>query len=200
MTSDGGAGDNLSRGYALAVVSAAILSTTAIFIRYLTQTYRMPALVLALWRDGLVALTVLPVLWRLCPARLRVGGRHLPYLAAYGFVLASFNGLWVLSVALNGAAVTSTRPIAASCRFPSESTSEGRAEEIEPTNTATAASKPRWSRRALPRWALIDVEPRDLDMAVARFQLSVCGCVGRYCPRTLMRIAYRPLRAVMNSV
>ena len=38
---------NLTRGYTVAVVSAAILSTTAIFIRHLTQTYRMPALVLA---------------------------------------------------------------------------------------------------------------------------------------------------------
>jgi len=97
---------NLTRGYAIAVASAAILSTTAIFIRHLTQTYRMPALVLAFWRDGLVALTLLAVLSALWPALLRGIYPHLRYLIAYGFVLASFNGLWVLSVALNGAAIS----------------------------------------------------------------------------------------------
>jgi hypothetical protein len=50
---------NLTRGYTLALISAAFLSTTAIFIRYLTQTFQLPALVLACWRDGLVALTLL---------------------------------------------------------------------------------------------------------------------------------------------
>jgi len=38
---------HLSRGYAIALAAAAILSTTAIFIRHLTQTYHIPALVLA---------------------------------------------------------------------------------------------------------------------------------------------------------
>ena len=52
---------NLARGYPIAVVAAAFLSTTAIFIRHLTQTYQVPALVLALWRDVFVALTLLPV-------------------------------------------------------------------------------------------------------------------------------------------
>ncbi|MFC2063986.1 hypothetical protein ACFLXB_02690 [Chloroflexota bacterium] len=42
---------NLSRGYFAALASAGILSTTAIFIRYLTQTYQIPALVLTSWRD-----------------------------------------------------------------------------------------------------------------------------------------------------
>ncbi len=97
---------NLTRGYVVAVVSAAILSTTAIFIRHLTQTYRMPALVLAFWRDGLVVLTLLAVLAALWPALLRGVRPHLGYLVGYGFVLASFNGLWVLSVALNGAAIS----------------------------------------------------------------------------------------------
>ena len=40
------------------------------------------------------------------PALLRAGRRHLPYLAAYGLVLAVFNSLWTLSVALNGAALS----------------------------------------------------------------------------------------------
>ena len=96
---------NLSRGYAYALVSAGILATTAIFIRYLTQTYQLPALVLAFWRDGLVALTLLLILRWLKPNLLRIERRHLGYLVGYGFVLAIFNSSWTLSVAINGAAL-----------------------------------------------------------------------------------------------
>ncbi len=97
---------DLTRGYAIALVSAAILSTTAILIRHLTQTYALPALVLAFWRDGFVALTVLLALGLLRPSLLRVERPHLLYLVGYGLVLASFNALWTHSVALNGAAVS----------------------------------------------------------------------------------------------
>jgi drug/metabolite transporter (DMT)-like permease len=96
---------NLTRGYSIALVSAAILSTTAILIRYLTQTYDLPALVLAFWRDVFVVVTMLLVLGVLAPRWLWVTRRHLLYLIAYGCVLACFNALWTLSVALNGAAV-----------------------------------------------------------------------------------------------
>ncbi|HOU14872.1 MAG TPA: DMT family transporter [Anaerolineae bacterium] len=96
---------HLTRGYTLALISAAFLSTTAIFIRYLTLTYAIPPLVLAFWRDVFVVLTLLPVLSVLRPALLRVERRHLLYLAAYGLVLSLFNILWTFSVALNGAAV-----------------------------------------------------------------------------------------------
>lgn len=96
---------NLSRGYAYALVSAGILATTAIFIRYLTQSYHLPALVLAFWRDGLVALTLLLILRGLKPALLHIERRHLSYLLGYGFVLAVFNSSWTLSVAINGAAL-----------------------------------------------------------------------------------------------
>ncbi len=97
---------NLTRGYSIAVVSAVILSTTAIFIRYLTQTYQIPALVLAFWRDLFVALTLLPVLRMIRPGLLRVKRADLRYLIIYGLVLAIFNSLWTLSVALNGAAIS----------------------------------------------------------------------------------------------
>ncbi|TAM51795.1 MAG: DMT family transporter [Acidobacteria bacterium] len=100
------AGLSSARGYAIALASAAVLSTTAIFIRHLTQTYRMPALVLAFWRDGLVFLTLLAVLAAARPALLPVARRHLPYLAGYGLMLATFNAAWTLSVALNGAALS----------------------------------------------------------------------------------------------
>ena len=79
---------NLAHGYPIAVVAAAFLSTTAIFIRHLTQTYQVPALVLALWRDVFVALTLLPVLRLFYPALLRVNRQHLRYLAAYGLLLS----------------------------------------------------------------------------------------------------------------
>jgi len=97
---------SLTRGYAIALISAVILSTTAIFIRYLTQTYQIPALVLAFWRDVIVFLTLLPILALLRPLLLRAQRRHLFFLIIYGFVLAIFNALWILSVALNGAAVS----------------------------------------------------------------------------------------------
>lgn len=94
-----------TRGYVSALISAVILSTTAIFIRHLSQTYHMPALILAFWRDLFVAITLLLVL-RLARTRLlHVARADLRYLVGYGIVLAVFNALWTLSVALNGAAV-----------------------------------------------------------------------------------------------
>ena len=97
---------NLTRGYTIALISAMILSTTAIFIRHLTQTYHLPSLVLAFWRDCLVVLTLLLVLGLRRPRLLRVTRRHLLYLIVYGLILAIFNALWTLSVALNGAAIS----------------------------------------------------------------------------------------------
>ena len=88
------------------MTSAVILSTTAIFIRYLTQTYQMPAMVLAFWRDLFVALTILPILALFHPGLLKIRRSDLRYLVIYGLVLAIFNSLWTLSVALNGAAIS----------------------------------------------------------------------------------------------
>jgi drug/metabolite transporter (DMT)-like permease len=96
---------NLVRGYPIALISSAILATTAIFIRYLTETYHLPALVLAFWRDSFVAISLLPVLYWLRPQLLRVKRQALPYLLAYGLLLACFNSAWILSVAVNGAAI-----------------------------------------------------------------------------------------------
>ncbi len=96
---------HLTRGYAIALAAAAILSTTAIFIRHLTQTYHIPALVLAFWRDGFVCLTLLPILGVLNSRLLQLKRQHLLYLIGYGLLLAAFNATWTLSVALNGAAV-----------------------------------------------------------------------------------------------
>jgi drug/metabolite transporter (DMT)-like permease len=97
---------SFTRGYTIALISAVILSTTAILIRYLTQTYRVPPLVLAFWRDGFVALTLLPALRLLRPSLLRVTRRDLFYLVVYGLMLAIFNTLWTFAVALSGAAIS----------------------------------------------------------------------------------------------
>lgn len=97
--------ESANRGYLAALSSAAILSTTAVFIRYLTETYHMPPLLLAFWRSFFVVLTLLLWLGLRRTSLLRLPRRHLPYLLVYGFVLAVFNGLWTVSVALNGAAV-----------------------------------------------------------------------------------------------
>jgi drug/metabolite transporter (DMT)-like permease len=96
----------LTRGYTFAFISAVILSTTAIFIRFLTQNYHLPALVLAIWREVIVALTMLVILGLFKPALLRVERRHVRFLVLYGLALAIFNSLWTLSVSLNGAAVS----------------------------------------------------------------------------------------------
>jgi drug/metabolite transporter (DMT)-like permease len=105
MTSAQGRGPSQAKGYAIAVAAAAFLSTTAIFIRYLSLAFAIPALVLALWRDVFLVATLVPVFAIAKPAILRVPARRLPYLALYGLVLALFNALWTLSVSLNGAAV-----------------------------------------------------------------------------------------------
>jgi drug/metabolite transporter (DMT)-like permease len=105
----------LARGYTAGLAAAAVLSTTAIFIRHLTQTYGIPALVLAFWRNTFVVLTLTAfVLLRHGSVSLRGTDRstllrlrrgQLPFLILYGLVLAIFNAMWTLSVALNGAAV-----------------------------------------------------------------------------------------------
>ena len=96
---------DLARGYTIALLSAVFLSTTAIFIRHLTLTYQMPALVLAFWRDVFVVITLLAGMGLARPQLLKRPSKHLPYLAGYGLVLAVFNAMWTLSVSLNGAAV-----------------------------------------------------------------------------------------------
>lgn len=96
---------NFSRGYSIALVSAVVLSSTAIFIRYLTQTYHIPALVLAFWRDLFVIFSLIVVLGFTKPAQLKVHPQYLPFFILYGLVLATFNAFWTLSVSINGAAI-----------------------------------------------------------------------------------------------
>jgi drug/metabolite transporter (DMT)-like permease len=96
---------HFSGGFFIALVSSAILSTTGIFVRYLTTNYQMPALVLALWRAIFVTLTLMVVLGVGKRRLLSLSRGQLGYLIIYGLVLAVFNSIWTLSVSINGAAV-----------------------------------------------------------------------------------------------
>ena len=97
--------DDKNKGFLLAFGSAVVLSLTAIFIRHLTQTYHLPALVLAYWRELFTAAGLFIFFVFRNPVRLHGVKSHIGYLAAYGLTLALFNALWTLSVSLNGAAV-----------------------------------------------------------------------------------------------
>jgi drug/metabolite transporter (DMT)-like permease len=96
----------LTQGYLICILGTCIWSLTAIFIRFLTERYDLPPLVLAFWRDLIVFLGLGLVLAVFARRRLFVDRRHLGFLALYGLLLAVFNSLWTASVALNGAAVS----------------------------------------------------------------------------------------------
>lgn len=96
---------NSAKGYLVALVSAVFLSTTSIFIRHLITEFDIPPLVLACWRNVIVVATLVPAMLLINPSLLRAGFANIPFLAAFGFMLGGFNGLWTLSVAFNGAAV-----------------------------------------------------------------------------------------------
>ncbi|MEW5872079.1 MAG: EamA family transporter [Chloroflexota bacterium] len=93
-------------GYLICVAATVFWSSTAVFIRYLTETYRLPPLVLAFWRDLMLAVSLGLVLAVFQPAILRVERRFWRFLFLYGLELSLFNSLWTVSVALNGAAVS----------------------------------------------------------------------------------------------
>jgi len=95
-----------NRGYLICFMGTVLWSFTAIFIRYLNDAYNMPPLVLAFWRDALVFLGLVIVFLLVAPARLRVSRSNLAFLLLYGLVLSLFNSLWTVSVALNGAAIS----------------------------------------------------------------------------------------------
>ncbi len=98
---------NHAKGVFIALVGTGAWATTPIFIRYLLTHFALEPLTLAFWRDFIVALTLLVVfrVWK--PELLRIGRQDLPFLVAYGSLsLAVFNGTWVYSVKLNGAAVS----------------------------------------------------------------------------------------------
>lgn len=95
----------LTQGYLICLAATTLWSTTGVLIRYLTEHFQLPALVLAFWRDLIVSVALLLVLGVFMPARLQTERQDIPFLFLYGVVLAVFNSMWTYSVALNGAAV-----------------------------------------------------------------------------------------------
>lgn len=95
-----------ARGYALAFIGTGIWSTTGPMIAFLLASSTLAPLVLASWRDLLAALILGLVLALRAPYRLGLARRHWPFILAYGIALAAMNAAWTLSVARNGAAVS----------------------------------------------------------------------------------------------
>jgi drug/metabolite transporter (DMT)-like permease len=96
---------DVSRGYIICLVGIVFWSSTAIFIRYLTTVYSLPALVLAFWRDLFLFGALLLALGLFRRSLYRISRTVRGFLLAYALILAVFNSFWTFSVALNGAAV-----------------------------------------------------------------------------------------------
>jgi DME family drug/metabolite transporter len=96
----------LNRGYTIGLIGIAFWSTTAIFISYLLKNYPLQPLTLAFWRDLFVvgALTIGLAVFR--RSALRSAPQQRRFLILYGVSLTLMNISWTLSVALNGAAVS----------------------------------------------------------------------------------------------
>jgi DME family drug/metabolite transporter len=95
-----------SKGLAVALAGTVAWSTTAIIIRTILSKTAVAPLALAAWRDVVVTLALGLGLSLVQPRGLRIRGADLPFLVLHGgVVLAAMNGLWTVSVALNGAAL-----------------------------------------------------------------------------------------------
>jgi drug/metabolite transporter, DME family len=97
---------HLNRGYTLGLIGIAFWSTTAIFISYLLKNYPLQPLTLAFWRDLFVVTALAIGLAVFRRSALRIAPGQYRFLIAYGFSLTLMNVSWTLSVALNGAAVS----------------------------------------------------------------------------------------------
>lgn len=95
-----------TKGYLIGLVGVTFWSTTGIFIGYLTNHHNMPPLLVALWRDALVCVAVAAALLVIRRSLLRLERAHVRFFLIYGIELGIFNSVWILSVRLNGAAVS----------------------------------------------------------------------------------------------
>lgn len=94
------------RGYLLAVVGTTIWSTTGPMIAFLLAASTITPLVLAAWRDLFAALFLgLVLAWR-APSRFHLARKDWLFCFIYGAALAAMNASWTVSVARNGAAVS----------------------------------------------------------------------------------------------
>src|SRR5512142_577396 len=94
-----------TKGYFIALIGIMVWSTTGIFIDYLVTHYQMPALLLALWRNVLVCVALIPALFLFRRSLLHIDRSQIRFYVFYGIILAVFNSIWTLSVKANGAAV-----------------------------------------------------------------------------------------------
>ena len=95
----------VTKGYIICLTATTFWSTTAIFIRYLTERFALPSIVLAFWRDTFVSLGLFVALFLIRRSWLALGRQHVSFFLLYGFLVSIFNLTWTLSVELNGAAV-----------------------------------------------------------------------------------------------
>jgi len=94
-----------TRGFGSAILSAMVLATTGIFIRYLTEFHHLEPLVLAFWRNMFLVLVLFVILECAFPVLVEIKRADFLKMIGFGLVLALFNYLWTTSVAINGAAV-----------------------------------------------------------------------------------------------
>ncbi|HKJ26306.1 MAG TPA: EamA family transporter [Anaerolineales bacterium] len=94
-----------TKGYLVSTAAALVLSTTAILIRILTNTYQLPPLVLAFWRDLFTCLFLALILGTWKPGLLRLPPNQTLFILSFGLALALFNAFWTTAVAQNGAAL-----------------------------------------------------------------------------------------------
>lgn len=93
------------RGYMAALGSAAVLAFSSILIRYISDSFALPVLALAFWRNAFVCAVLLPLLLVLRTPLLGGLRAHWRFFLCYGSMLAVFNVAWTLSVVHNGASV-----------------------------------------------------------------------------------------------
>jgi drug/metabolite transporter (DMT)-like permease len=94
------------KGYLIAVVGVAVWSATATMIGYISKRYGLPPFVIATWRDAFACLILLAVLFLIKRSLLRLPRKHWGFVFLYGLLLSVFNSIWTISVALNGAAIS----------------------------------------------------------------------------------------------
>jgi drug/metabolite transporter (DMT)-like permease len=97
---------NLTRGYLIALTGTIIWSFTGVLIRYVSVQFQLEPFVLAFWRDVFVFLILFLVFLVFKRSLLRISTPEIGFLLAFGLALSALNALWTISVALNGAGVS----------------------------------------------------------------------------------------------
>ncbi len=94
-----------TKGTIIGIIGVVFWSTTGVLLGYLITTYKIPALLLALWRSLFVCAALAPAIFLIRRSLLSIKVSQIGFYLFYGFILAVFNSIWTLSVQANGAAV-----------------------------------------------------------------------------------------------